>query len=142
VHYAGWGKYPNPNGYTLENIDYYFEALFVKENVQRAAVAAAIEPYKPCGCAVQERMRAFLQASLRQVEPLYALEKEGGFARGNPRGIAFVTGRLAAGTTTLRDMIVDAWLDSENAMVGYPMVPVRDIETGRTIATRELFYPD
>jgi hypothetical protein len=142
VHYAGWGKYPNPNGYTQQNIDSYFEGVFVKENVRRAAVASQIEPYKPCACSIQERTRALLQGSLRQVEPLYALEKEGGFTSGNPRGIAFVTKRLAAGATMLRDMIVDAWIDSENAEVGYPMVPVRDIETGRVIATRDLFYPD
>ena len=36
-------------------------------------------------------------------------------------------------------MIVDAWFDSEQAQVGYPMVNVRDIESGKVRATRELF---
>jgi hypothetical protein len=110
--------------------------------VRRAAVASAVDPYKPCACSVQDRMRGFLQASLRQVEPLCALEKDGGFASGGPRGIAFVTTRLVAGATTLRDMIVDAWLDSENAHVGFLMLRVRDIETGKVIVTRDLFYRD
>jgi hypothetical protein len=142
VHYAGWGDYPNPHGYTQRNIDSSFESVFVKQNVKRAGVAAAVDPYTPCACSIQERTRALLLASLRQVEPLYALEKEGGFTNGDRRGIAFTTARLAAGAAALRDMIVDAWLDSEDAMVGSPPVRVRDIETGKVIATRDLFYPD
>jgi hypothetical protein len=80
--------------------------------------------------------------SLAEVGPLYALEKEGGFKRGDERGIAFATARLAAGATALRDMIVEAWLDSANTPVGYPMVNVRDIESGKVRATRELFGAD
>ena len=50
--------------------------------------------------------------------------------------------RLAAGGQAARDMIVDAWLDSANTPVGYPMVNVRDIESGKVRATRELFGAD
>jgi hypothetical protein len=46
--------------------------------------------------------------------------------------------RLVAGAQATRDMI-DAWLDSANTPVGYPMVNVRDIESGKVRATRELF---
>jgi len=43
------------------------------------------------------------------------------------RGIAFAVERLSAGAQALRDMIVDAWFDSEQAQVGYPMgAPCRD----------------
>jgi hypothetical protein len=35
-----------------------------------------------------------------------------GFQRGDARGTAFATARLAAGATALRDMIVDAWEDN------------------------------
>jgi hypothetical protein len=35
-------------------------------------------------------------------------------------------------------MIYDAWLASADAMVGYPMVNLRDIETGKVRATRQL----
>jgi len=38
--------------------------------------------------------------------------KEGGFKRGDQRGMAFATSRLAAGHGGIRDMIVDAWADS------------------------------
>jgi hypothetical protein len=35
-------------------------------------------------------------------------------------------------------MIVEAWLDSANTPVGYPMVNVRDIESGKVRATWEV----
>jgi hypothetical protein len=56
-------------------------------------------------------------ATLAQVGPLYALEKEGGFRKGEPRGVVFATTRLAAGAAAVRDMIVDAWLDSANTPI-------------------------
>jgi hypothetical protein len=37
---------------------------------------------------------------------------------------------------------VEAWTDSANAPVGYPMVNVRDIESGKVRATRDLFGAD
>jgi hypothetical protein len=39
-------------------------------------------------------------------------------------------------------MILDAWLASVDAPVGYPMVNVRDIESGKVRATRELMGAD
>jgi len=62
--------------------------------------------------------------------------------RGDERGIAFATKRLAAGAAAVRDMIVAGWLDSASTPVGYQMVNVRDIESGKVRATRELFGAD
>ena len=81
-------------------------------------------------------------ASLAQLEPLYALEKDGALKPRDLRGIAFTTARLAAGATAVRDMIVDAWLASAGAMVGYPMVNVQDVENGKVRVTRHLFKND
>ena len=39
-------------------------------------------------------------------------------------------------------MIVDAWLNSADMSIGYPMVNVRDIESGKVRMTRELFGAD
>jgi len=39
-------------------------------------------------------------------------------------------------------MIVDAWNDSVTTQVGYSMVNVRDIESGKMRATRDLFGAD
>ena len=36
---------------------------------------------------------------------------------GEPRGVGFATTRLAAGAAAVRDMIVDAWLDSANTPI-------------------------
>jgi hypothetical protein len=69
-------------------------------------------------------------------------EKEGGYRKGDASRIAFATARVAAGGTALRDMIVDAWQDSATTPVGYPMVNVRDIESGKVRATRDLFGAD
>ena len=49
---------------------------------------------------------------------------------------------LAVGAQFIRDMIVDAWAASADAPVGYPMVNVRDIESGKVRATRDLFGVD
>jgi len=142
IHFNGWGDFPNPNGFTVKPIHAYFEGAFVKENVSRAAVAAEVGPYQPCGCSIRQRMRVLLAVSAVEVKPLYTLEKEGAFERGDTRGIAFATSRLAAGATALRNMIVDAWEDSAATSVGYPMVNVHDIESGKVRATRDLFGAD
>src|SRR3979411_1113290 len=142
VHYNGWGNFPNPNGYTEKKIHAYFEGEFVRRNLGRAPVAAEVVPYQSCSCSIEERTKALLLASLAQVGPLYALEKEGGLRRGDPRGIAFATTRLAAGATAVRDMIVEAWQQSADTPVGYPMVNLRDIENGKVKVTRDLFGAD
>lgn len=142
VHFDGWGNFANPNGYTTARIHAYFEGEFVRHNLVRAAVAAEVGPYRDCGCSIEERTQALLLATLAQVEPLYALERDDAFKAGDPRGIAFATARLAAGAQAARDMIVDAWRDSANTPVGYPMVNVHDIENGKVRATRDLFGAD
>ena len=142
VHYEGWGAYPNPDGYTMTDFDTYFEGEFVRDNLARSTVAAEVGPYRPCSCSIEDRTRALLLASLAQVEPLYALEKDGGLKPRDPRGVAFTTARLAAGAAAVRDMIADAWFASADAPVGYPMVNVRDIESGTVRATRALFKGD
>ena len=142
VHFNGWGDFSNPNGYTQEKIHAHFEGAFIRQNVDRAAVAAGVASYVDCNRTIEDRTRMLILSSLAQVEPLYQLEKEGGFRKGDQRGVAFATGRLSAGAQAIRDLIVDAWLASADAPVGYPMVNVRDIESGKVRATRELMGAD
>jgi len=103
---------------------------------------AEVPPWQPCNCSIDEQIRSLLLTSLAQVGPLYALEKDGGFDKGNPRGIAFATAPLAAGATAVRNMIVEAWLASADTPVGYPMVNMRDIDSGKVKVTRDLFGSD
>lgn len=106
------------------------------------AFSADVGPYQPCGCTIEEWTKALHLASLAQVEPLCALEKEGGFRKGEPRGVAFATARLAAGAQAVRDIIVQAWEESANTPIGYLMVNVQDIESGKVRATQEVFGAD
>ena len=71
-------------------------------------MAAEVGPYVDCKCGIDVETRNMLEATPAQVVPLYALEKEGGFKKGDARGLAFTTARLAAGATALRNMSVDA----------------------------------
>jgi hypothetical protein len=142
VHFSGWGNFPNPNGYSDKDFHAYFEGEFIKTNVVRAEVAAEVGPYRACDCSIEARTQALLLASLAEVGPLYALERDGGLKPGDRRGIVFATARLAAGASAVRDMIVDAWRQSADTPVGYPMVSLHDIESGKVRVTRDLFGKD
>ena len=89
IHFNGWGDFPNPKGYTTKPIHAYFEGEFVKRNLTRSAVGAEVSPYQPCACSIRQSTRALLLESMAEVEPFYALQREGAFKRGDPRGVAF-----------------------------------------------------
>jgi len=132
THYDGWGPGPNPAGYTLAHIHVPLEGPYVAAHVTLAAVKAKMAPYRDCQCAVEARTGAYLLADAKLVEPLYALEKAGGFKEGDPRGVAFMTDRIAFGADELRDLIVTAWNASATMEVGYPnAVPAGDFEAGK-----------
>jgi hypothetical protein len=100
-------------------------------------VAAQVGPYENCGCSIEEKTRKLLTISLGNVVPLCEIEMQGGFKARDQRGIDFATARLATGAQFIGDMIYDAWLASADATVGYPMVNVRDIETGKVRASSD-----
>ena len=131
VHYNGWGKYPNPEGFTTAKIHEAFESPYVHDNVAEKDVAALIPAYRDCGCDIARRTADYLVGDAQQVVPLYRLEKAGAFAKPTPEGKAFVAARLAAGAAELRDMIVDAWRASGQMSIGYPAVKVSDVESGK-----------
>lgn len=130
VHYNGWGHYPNPHDYTDDKIHVPFEGPFVHDNVTEAGVRAALPAPSECKAEINQCMAQYLLTTLGQVEPLYALWRDGGFKPGDKRGAAFATTRVAAGAGMLRDLVVRAWRDSRNQTVGYPGVKVSDIEGG------------
>ena len=108
----------------------------------------------PCNCAgIEPRVRGYLQQTLNSVIPLYDLTKALGGVVGsnyNPWTTTkptddqktFVATRLAAGAQELRDEIVDAWRSSDSIVVGYPVINVADIESGKVIFTRLGFAND
>lgn len=142
VHYNGWGDYPNPNGYTTGRIHGTFEGDFVAAYVREPAVRAAMARPKPQEGPLEVRAATYLAQTGAQVEPLYALEKAGGFQNGDARGVAFATERLGAGASELRDLIVDAWNVSPRVTVGWPAVSLSDIEAGKVDAYRSFYNKD
>jgi hypothetical protein len=131
VHFDGWGEYPNPGGYSNHHgIHAYFESAFVRANVVGADVTAALPQPRDCGCAIEKRTAQYLAASSAQVIPFYGLEKQGAFATATPAGKLFAVTQLAAGAAELRDLIVMAWAESSDAMIGYPPIAVGDVESG------------
>jgi hypothetical protein len=140
VHFNGWGKYPNPNGYTQSRRTHaFFESEFVNRYVTQARVAALVPHAVHLQAGAQpasqkqvlsEIVRYLLETS-RTVPQLYQIEKTGGFANGSPQATRFTASRLATGTAELRDLVLWAYEDSLNAKVGYPAVSLRDILAGK-----------
>ena len=79
---------------------------------------------------LRARVPAYLKTTLAEVLPFYRLEKAGGFAEADARGGSFVTARLAAGASELRDLYILAWRDSADDSIGWPTVKVAEVEAG------------
>lgn len=139
IHYNGWGNYPNPKGYTTDRIHAPFEGDFVRDHVTEAAVRAAMPAAQPCPPPTQACLVRYLTATWREVEPLHQLWGEGAFSGTDPRGEAFAATRLAAGAGMLRDLVVAAWAASDGAVVGYPQVPLKQIEERREAPFRNIY---
>ena len=131
VHYNGWGKFPNPEGFTDAKIHSLFESTYVHANITDEDVRKAMPAYRDCQCTIAVRTADYLIADQAEVAPLYRLEKQIGFTKKSPAADAFVIKRLAAGAAELRDMIVDAWHHAADLGVGYPEKKVSEIEAGK-----------
>jgi hypothetical protein len=138
IHFNGWGKYPNPNGYTMSYQTHsFFESTFVNKYVSAGLVRPLMKPSAitaPAALVPQDQVMAsvadYINGSLQAVQPLYDIEKAGGFAQGTPQAITFTATQLAHGADELRDLVTWAWYDSLNEKVGYPYQSVRDILNG------------
>jgi len=139
VHINGWGNYPNPQGFsTASGLHARFEGAFVRSWIMEQDISQKLTPYRDCRCTIQKRTTDYLAATQREVIALFQMEKSGAFNTNDEAGKAFVSKRLAAAASELRDMIVDAWRRSAEVSVGHPPIPVRDIESGRTNALNAL----
>jgi hypothetical protein len=138
VHFNGWGQGPNPDGYTTERIHVPFEGPYVSANVTEDEVRAAMAPSQACKRPIEHCVAEYLKGAYATVIPFYELEKAGGLKPGDPRGPAFAAGRLAAGASELRDLVVDAWRASAFQTVGYPAASLKDLQSGRADAYAQL----
>lgn len=140
VHFNGWGNYPNPKNYTRNHIHSYFESDFVDKYAKPAAVAAKIPAYTPVDpdhlltqAEIGKIVSTYLAGTSKAVDPLYALYASNDFQDGSGRAVDFTDEQLARGATMLRNLIALAWEDSVNAGFGYPVVPVRDVLSGKVV---------
>ena len=142
VHFNGWGGYPNPNGYTQDRVHAFFEGEFVRRFVTEDGVRAAMPPAQSCAAEIGICAAQYLAATQATVEPFYALQKTGGFAGADPRGVAFAIQRIAAGAAEVRDLITAAWAASRTGTVGYPPVTLDQVTSGAAEAYDPLYGED
>ena len=139
VHSDGWGNYPNPEKFaTAMGLHAKFEGSFVRNSITEQDVSSHIAPYRDCHCTIQQRVSNYLGTTQKEVTALYRLEKTSSFDGTHESGQTFAAIRLAAGVSELRDLIVDGWHRSAAVSVGYPPIPVADIESGKTNALGSL----
>jgi hypothetical protein len=132
IHFNGWGDYPNPQGFTTAKIHEPFEGALVRATVTPAAIAAKMTPLKTPEGAIDKQVADYLAVAGALVGPLYAMEKAGGMAPGDPRGTALATQQIAAGASELRDLIAEAWTASATGTAGWRPIPVADVLSGKT----------
>lgn len=145
VHFNGWGNYPNPNNYTTAPIHAPFEGAFVRDFIDFGVVDGQVRPYTDRGVpTIEQRVPLYLAETLGQVAPAYAAAQATGdnYQTAQPAEVAIVTRQLAAGVAELRDEIVDAWRQSGQIAVGYPLVRVSDIESGAVPMTATTLASD
>lgn len=113
VNYNGWVAKENPNNYTTKPIHWTFEGPFVGANAKQDEVAAKMAPVRVVTGDIFDSYMAYLRTTNSFVEKTYQLEKNDGYiGAGSAEARAFMTERLAAGASELRDLIYSAWLAS------------------------------
>lgn len=130
LHSNGWGDYPDPKGYTKDHIHWPIEGEYTRAHVTPAMVRAKMSAYAACATTAESCLAHRLERNFTQLEPLYALEKDGGFAGADPRGPDYLAGLLARGASGLRDDLIDAWHKSLEAGVGHEQRRCADLPAG------------
>ena len=139
VHYNGWGRFPNPKGYTDERIHDGVEGEFVNKYVPREMTRAKMYAPETCAPPIEACVTRHLAQSGARMEPLYQLWTEGGFKAGDPRGRAFLATALGEGAARMRDYVTAAWIASGDAEVSEAHhMKVRDAEAGLPISVEQL----
>ncbi|HEX7421928.1 MAG TPA: nuclease [Thermoanaerobaculia bacterium] len=114
-NYNGWVM-PNPNGYVN---DCQIHARFETDFVSHSIVVSDVTPKVASPILRTDYFTTaldFIKSSNALVERVYQLDKQNAFSEYgpiSPDGKAFVTDRLAAGSSLLRDLWWSAWKNSE-----------------------------
>ena len=147
VHFNGWGKYPNPKGYsTSYHVHSNFESTYVRTHANEDAVRTLVTgpPIADVSTpAMISQIEGYLAGSAHAVVPLYELDLQNAFsAAGTLAGTDFVQHQLARGAQEMRDLIVAAWDSSLTQSVSYPLIPLGDILSGKVLPTPKSFGSD
>ena len=130
IHFNGWGgDLPNPQGFSNARLHGPFESDLVQANITRGMIQVA--PLKPVAGPIEKHAADYLAAAGGLVVPFYEMQKAGGLAPGDPRGVALARRQIAAGASELRDLIADAWRLSATQTVGWKPVSVADVVAGK-----------
>ncbi|HTW83159.1 MAG TPA: hypothetical protein VMD91_03700 [Candidatus Sulfotelmatobacter sp.] len=141
VHFNGWNSprthYPNPKDYSDSNtVHARWETDLVRAVATEPLVRARVAPVQTPATPILAQVGAYLTASASFVPAVYELEAAGGIDGRSPAATSLVLDRLAAGASELRDLIVEAWVNSANEKIGYPGISVHDVEAGTVVPTR------
>ncbi|MDB5422813.1 MAG: hypothetical protein JWQ29_229 [Phenylobacterium sp.] len=131
IHFNGWGDFPNPGGYSNARLHAPFESDLVQANITLAMIRPRLAPPRPVTGPIEKHAADYLAATGRLVIPFYQMEKAGGLAPGDPRGVALAEQQIAVGASELRDLIADAWRVSATQTVGWKPVAVADVVSGK-----------
>jgi len=132
IHSDGWDKYSGSQGIRAR-----FETRFVNAAINDQIVAARMKAYAECGCTLDVETVTYIAASNTFLERVYQLNSIGAFDAATAAGTRFVADLLGAAGTELRNLIVRAWIESEDQSIGTPPVKVRDVESGSVVPERE-----
>ena len=140
VHYNGWGDLPNPQNFTGVNLHARFETDFVNVHIREADVAPSVGAYHPFDGAIQNHMTSYLLTTATHMETTYRLDQAQAFDQATPEAKTFAVARLADGAAMLRDMVADAWRESDKAVLGYGKnkLPLADVEAGKASPLSQL----
>jgi hypothetical protein len=117
IHFNGWAEgRPNPAGFTDDRtLHARFETAFLDAHVHLADVRRRLREPRSLAGEVRPAVVDYLRGTLGQVEALYVLERDTGFAPsgpGSPEAVSFAADRLAAGAQMLADLWLSAWEES------------------------------
>lgn len=114
INYNGW-VLPNPNGYATDcETHERFETVFVSHAISLDDVTTRLDPPELRTNFFAAALE-FVRASNALVEPLYRIDRDGGFdifRPVSPVAKQFTAKRLAAGASLLRDLWWSAWRNS------------------------------
>jgi hypothetical protein len=129
IQHNGWVG-PNPNDYTTDKIHWSVESDFVTKNLAKLDPAGMVNAPAHLNDPFHDYIN-YLKVQFALVEPLYQLQKRGGFKDpGTDEGREFIRKQFAAGSQMLVNLWYTAWLDSEK--MPPPYVPEQSVKPAVT----------